>query len=275
MQKLKYNLIISDFDGTLVCDDGRITEENKRAIKQYVDDGGRFAISTGRMHYGVIARAKELGLTGVICCSQGAVVMDIETQEFLLNGMLSADITLKISKKMEALGLHYHIYEQDTYYTNVDDEALHLYEKLVKKQAVRILDKPLSEFVLEKGIRAYKVLAMVKPEDNSKIMSALERENFEGCNVTKSADFLVEVINAQYSKGTAVEFLAKYYGIDLKDTIAIGDQLNDLPMLTKAGLGLSVKNASEEVKALTVALDYTNEESAVAKAIAQYGYGEK
>jgi hydroxymethylpyrimidine pyrophosphatase-like HAD family hydrolase len=113
MQKLKYKLIISDFDGTLVCDDGRITEENKRAIKQYVADGGKFAISTGRMHYGVIARAKELGLTGVICCSQGAVIMDIETQKFLLNGMLSADITLKICKKMETLGLHYHIYEQE------------------------------------------------------------------------------------------------------------------------------------------------------------------
>lgn len=275
MQKLKYKLIISDFDGTLVCDDGRITEENKRAIKQYVADGGKFAISTGRMHYGVIARAKELGLTGVICCSQGAVIMDIETQEFLLNGMLSADITLKICKKMETLGLHYHIYEQDTYYANMDDEPLHLYEKLVKKQAIRVLDKPLSEFVQEKAIRAYKVLAMVKPEDNDKIRTVLEKENFEGCTVTKSADFLVEVINAQYSKGTAVEFLAKYYGIDLKDTIAIGDQLNDLPMLTKAGLGLSVKNATEAVKALSVALDYTNEESAVAKAIAQYGYGEK
>ena len=65
MQKINYPIIVSDFDGTLVNDDGTISIENKNAIEKYTKDGGVFAISTGRLHYGILSRAKELGLKEV------------------------------------------------------------------------------------------------------------------------------------------------------------------------------------------------------------------
>ena len=57
MRKIKYPLIISDFDGTLVREDGRIDEKTKKAIDEYVKNGGVFAISTGRMPMGILSRA--------------------------------------------------------------------------------------------------------------------------------------------------------------------------------------------------------------------------
>ena len=93
--------------------------------------------------------------------------------------------------------------------------------------------------------------------------------------MTKSADFLVEVIDKNYSKGTAVEFLAKKFNIPLKKTVAVGDQLNDIPMIRKAGLGLAVKNADEELKKHAIVLDETNDEDAIAKLIDKYGFTEK
>jgi hydroxymethylpyrimidine pyrophosphatase-like HAD family hydrolase len=81
------------------------------------------------------------------------------------------------------------------------------------------------------------------------------------------------VINANHSKGTAVEFLAEYYGVPLEKTIAIGDQHNDLPMIEKAGLGIAVQNADESLKkAADCVCEFTNEESAVAKIIKRYAY---
>ena len=61
MRKINYQLIVSDFDGTLVNDDGTISDQNKQAIADYVAAGGAFAISTGRLPDGILKRAKELG----------------------------------------------------------------------------------------------------------------------------------------------------------------------------------------------------------------------
>jgi hypothetical protein len=50
-------------------------------------------------------------------------------------------------------------------------------------------------------------------------------------------------------KGTAVEWLAQHYGIGLEDVVAVGDWLNDVPMLRRAGLSFAMAQAPEEVKA--------------------------
>jgi hypothetical protein len=38
---------------------------------------------------------------------------------------------------------------------------------------------------------------MVDPKDSAAIIEELSKETFEGCCVTKSGDYLVEVINAK------------------------------------------------------------------------------
>ncbi|MBE7068479.1 MAG: HAD family hydrolase [Clostridiales bacterium] len=275
MRKINYGLIVSDFDGTLVSENGNIPEKNKSAIAEYVKDGGKFAISTGRLHYGIVPRAKELGLRGAVSCCQGAVIMDIESGKPLLNGVLSNEVTVQICRKMEELQLHIHVYGFDEFYCNKNDEALRFYERLVGKKATLITEEPLSAFVKETGIQAYKLLTIVEPQRAEGIMQALAKENFDGCVVTKSADFLVEVINANYSKGTAVEFLSKYYSVPLEKTIAVGDQLNDVPMIKRAGLGLAVNNADERLKKEAIVLESTNEEGAIAEVIEKYGYMEE
>ncbi|MBQ7368465.1 MAG: HAD family phosphatase [Clostridia bacterium] len=274
MPKINYRLIVSDFDGTLVQADGNVSEENKRAITRYVQNGGNFAISTGRLHYGILNRARELGLTGLVSCCQGAIIMDIQSGKTVIDNRLSHETTLAACQKLERLGLHYHVYDFENYYCNKDDEALVWYERAVGKRAVRITDKTLSEYVREKRICSYKILAMVKPEDNAKTLAALQNEKFEGCLLTKSADVLVEIVNANYSKGTAVAFLADYYGVPLEKTIGVGDQWNDLPMIETAGLGIAVQNADEKLKAKALTVAYTNEQSAIAKIIEKYGYTE-
>ena len=274
MPKINYGLIVSDFDGTLVRGDGTVSEENKRAIAQYQKDGGKFAISTGRLHYDILELARELGLKGLVSCCQGAIIMDIEKGKPVQDNMLSHETTLSICRKMEELNLHYHVYDSENYYCNKDDDALKWYEKIVGKTAVRIIEQPLSEFIKQNKMRSYKVLAMVRPEENASTMEALKKEAIDGCLITKSADVLVEVINAKYSKGTAVEFLANYYGVPLEKTIGVGDQWNDIPMIEKAGLGIAVQNADVKLKEKAVVCEYTNEENAIAKIIEKYGYTE-
>jgi hydroxymethylpyrimidine pyrophosphatase-like HAD family hydrolase len=50
-------------------------------------------------------------------------------------------------------------------------------------------------------------------------------------------------------KGTAVAWLAEHYGIGLEDVVAVGDWLNDVPMLQRAGQSFAMAQAPDEVKA--------------------------
>ncbi len=275
MRKLNYPLIVSDFDGTLVNADGTISEENKRAIADYTSAGGVFAISTGRLPSGILPHARELGLKGKVCCCQGAVIVDIQTLEVMLAGRLSTENTAKACQQMQSLGLHVHIYDLWEFYANKSDEFLSVYESLTGTKAKGIFED-LTAFIKEKNFRAYKLLAMVEPEDSERVCRQLSKTPIEGCEVTKSAEFLVEIINKEYSKGTAVEFLANSYGIPLEKTIAVGDQWNDLPMIEKAGIGIAVKNADARLKeAANVVSNYTNEESAIAQIIKEFGFYEE
>ena len=273
MRKINYPLIVSDFDGTLVNADGTISEKNKKAIAEYVEAGGVFALSTGRLPAGILTRAKELGLKGKVCCCQGAIIVDIETKEVLMEGRLSIESTVAACKKMEQLDLHIHAYDLWDFYVNKDDEALRIYKHLVKTTPTLILDKPLSQYLEENNLPMYKLVVMVEPEDNERVLRILESEGFDGCEVTKSASYLVEVVNSKYSKGTAVEFLANYYGISLDKVIAVGDQLNDVSMIEKAGLGIAVKNAEDALKVKADYIcKYTNEEGAIAEIIEKFGF---
>ena len=272
MKKINYPLIVSDFDGTLVKEDGTIAKETSDTIKQYIQDGGTFGICTGRLLPGILPRAKELGLKGLLACFQGAVIVDIETEEVLLEGYLDSEDAAEICKVMEDMDLHIHVYEFDKFYCNRDDWALKEYERIVGVQGIVYTEKPLSQRIREEKMQVVKVLTMVDPQDKIRVYEQANKLLGDRFYVTYSAAFLVEVTQKKYSKGTAVEFMANHYGVPVEKTVAVGDALNDLPMLQRAGVGLAVKNADDQLKSLVTPFGYTNEENAIGKIIEEYGY---
>ena len=73
-----------------------------------------------------------------------------------------------------------------------------------------------------------------------------------------------------------MRFMADYYHVPVERTVAVGDSLNDLPMLEAAGLGLAVRNADEMLKDKAVSFEYSNDENAIGRIIERYGFtGEK
>ena len=272
MQKIKYPLIISDFDGTLLRSDGTIAEETRKTIAQYVSDGGKFVLSSGRMTPSIVKQARALGLVGLVSAYNGAEIADIQSGERLFQGGLERDEAIAICKKMEALGLQFHVYEGDEFYSNSGNEYFKLYEKVCQVTGNVVENMPLSQFVEERKLNVVKVVALMASEDRERIYGLLDEAFGKEYEVVRSAKFLVEVCNKRFSKGTALAFVAKKYDIPLEETVAVGDNQNDLAMLQAAGVGLAVANAELSLQGVVPFYRLTNDENAVGKIIEEYGY---
>ena len=274
MRQINYPLIISDFDGTLVRDDQTVSEETKKTIEKYRADGGVFCICTGRTPKSILPQARALGLNGLVSTFQGSVIMDIETGALLRDGYMPQETAVAVCQMMEGMGLHIHIYELDEYYANGAGEVLAMYERISGVKGI-VSEKPLSELIVEKNMKVRKILSIVPTEARQGILDTIASAYGKECYVTYSTDFLVEVSSKEYSKGTAVQFIANHYGVPIEKTVAIGDSLNDLPMLKSAGVGIAVKNADPKLKAEIPPYAYSNNENAVGKIIEEYGYTEE
>lgn len=71
-------------------------------------------------------------------------------------------------------------------------------------------------------------------------------------------------------KGTAVEAVAKLYGIGINEVMALGDGGNDTQMLEYVGWGVAMGNATDDVKSYANAVTDTIDEDGLAKAIDKY-----
>ena len=94
---MKYRLFVSDFDGTLVRDDGSISPRNIEAVARFRRSGGIFAVCTGRMLSSIRPRLKELGLQeGIVVAFQGAQIADIGTGKLLKDEAFSEEEALEV-----------------------------------------------------------------------------------------------------------------------------------------------------------------------------------
>lgn len=246
---MRYRIFLSDFDGTLVRGDGTVSEANKAAIRRYREKGGIFAIVTGRMPASILPRLEELGIReGLAVAFQGATVADIKTRKLLKNGAFEKEAGLLALRTLERAAEHIHCYTADKLFCNVQDEPLEIYERICGVKAEVINTEPLSAFAERENLRVVKTLAMIEPEKCPALIQTLEAELGEEFYITRSAPFMVEVMPKGQNKGSAVEFLSKYYGVPISEIAAIGDQDNDIPMVSRAGGKFAVENADENLK---------------------------
>ena len=244
---MKYRLFCSDFDGTLVRTDGTISEKVKEEIARYTVAGGIFTVVTGRMTNSILARVREFMQDGIVVSYQGAVISDIRSGKLLKNASFELDSALKVVRLLEEENHHIHVYTGEGLFANRRDEMLDEYERIC---AVHGDDSnsTLSLWMEETRPAVIKILAIIEPEKRVALANSLKEKLGGGYFVTCSNDWLVEIMPAGQNKGGAIRFLSEYFRIPKEEIGAIGDQLNDVPMLEEAGGKFAVANAQEELK---------------------------
>jgi Cof subfamily protein (haloacid dehalogenase superfamily) len=86
--------------------------------------------------------------------------------------------------------------------------------------------------------------------------------------MVRSGDFFIDFMRPHVNKGTALARYASSKGIASEHVVAVGNYNNDIEMLSFAGMGIAVANATEDVKQVADVMVASNNEDGVAEAIA-------
>ena len=274
MRKLKARLIISDFDGTLLTTSHEVPQRVKNAISEYVAAGGVFAVCTGRMLASILPQVRALGLKGLVAAYQGTVIADIESGQIIKDGGFAVEDCVRICNTLEERGYPINAYADNIMYTDLpeDDKLLNAYEKITGVRARFVRGQKMSGFVKERGLYCQKIVSVVSPDRKLPLYEYLVQKLGAEFEVTYSASVLVEVSPKGDDKGQALKYLAAHYGIEVADTVAIGDNLNDLPMIKAAGVGVAVQNAVPEFKQFADVVCPSCDDGGVAEIIQKYGF---
>ena len=271
---LRYKLIASDFDGTLRRSDGTVSEETKRVVNEFISRGGIFAICTGRMTLSILPHARALGLKGLLVAYQGGVIRDIESGAFLRDLRIPNADAVMLCEFLEKDGYHVHAYDGDRFFVNADDGFRSMYEQICRVHGI-LTPQNISETVKREGFGANKIVVMCESSKHDGLLSRCLAAFGDRFYITSSMDQMVEIAPKGADKGGALEFLARHYAVPVAETIGVGDNFNDLPLIQRAGLGVAIGNAVEELKAAAGFTTKSCDEDGVAYVIRKFALGEE
>lgn len=278
--------IASDMDGTLLTATQKITDKNIEAIKAAQEKGVEVVIATGRSYFEASFVLEEAGISCPIICANGAEVRATDGKVVSSNPLDKA-LAKKAAYILIQNNVYFEVYtNQGTYTVDEDrgvsiivdiflsgnpeadiDEVTNAAEERFKKGLVHKVNS-YDELFNHEEHQIYKLLAFSFEPDF--LASAKEDLlQLEGMAVSSSGDENLELTSVDAQKGIALEAFVKEKGISLLETMAIGDNYNDLSMFKRAGRSVAMGNADEIIKAQCDAVTSTNEDSGVAKAIAE------
>lgn len=271
-------LIASDMDGTLLNSNGQISEYNLKMIKKAQEKGIVFAICTGRFPENASQIALDAGLSCPVISLNGAVVELLPNEQRIHEVYLKSEATKQIFDTLEDLGEGYYMFAKGAVTSRRD------YPRHVSESDQEALSRLKQRVKYAYGLDACKA-ALNTPlfkyfvyfsKDGNPPEKVYEDLNFiQDVDITASSNHNLEVMARGANKGIGLAVLAREMGIDLKNTMALGDQHNDLPMIEEAGLGIAMANATEEVRSKARAITDHHDKDGVGKAIAKYCFSEE
>ncbi|WP_010093964.1 Cof-type HAD-IIB family hydrolase [Ornithinibacillus scapharcae] len=273
-------LIALDLDGTTFNSNKEISKENIEAIKLAQAEGHKVMVLSGRALDEITPDLEKYGLHCPIGTNNGASIY--------INNQAVKMITLEqeqikaITTEVEQEYIPYTVATNNGVYapkdwfqrlenmlpsSGTDKEELEMYKAFALAYGHQSFHH-IHDLLNDATIQIQKFFAFtIDPIQKKRFEMFLN--TIDGISIVSTNTF-IDIMHHQASKGNALQFMAEYYQIPLKDTVAIGDEGNDISMFNIAGLAIAMGNARDQVKKHSDVVTLTNDEHGVAHAIHHY-----
>ena len=249
MGKFDRVLLASDFDNTLVCtqealDNGTdlppMCPRNREALEYFIQNGGLFAVSTGRALPAFADYAKDVPMSAPAVIANGAAIYDFRAKRYLF----TAFFTERIYDHLRALlrefpHLAFEVYHDDRRIHAMNpNDYIRSHEHLTRTatrtvQDVSEIDLPIIKVLFEEDLPLLE-----------RVCAFIRRQPWSGeYELIYSGTHLLELTVRGATKGGMVLRLAELLGVARGDIYCIGDHGNDLPMLAVSAVPFAPANA--------------------------------
>ena len=238
--KFKGYTIVSDMDGTLLNSRGKLSEEYVQAIGEFINEGGCFTVATGRMLPSVERFIERLQVNLPVILYNGTKIYDFNSREVIFEDFLEEDrkeIIKKIKVDNPTFGIE--IYSDETVYIYQECKYTSRFSKLGYEVIYNV-----DESIFNK--KWTKVL-IIGEEEEIDYLEENYHKLYEGGEIIRSGERYLELVPGNTSKGKALKILCDKKKIDESKLITIGDNMNDLDLIS-CGKGYCVQNGSARLK---------------------------
>jgi 5-amino-6-(5-phospho-D-ribitylamino)uracil phosphatase len=290
----RYRLVLSDIDGTLLDSTSTLRPTVVAAVRAAREAGIIFTLATGRRYSTTERILHALGLLDdaggsesddnnralpdhvlapPVVLNGGAVVVSTDASEVLFRNPLARESALKCAAILAEMGLQPILYDDEVSRQGLRTGPEHFDNPPTRRYLANhphvVQRQPYSEWTLERDPLQ---LAVIGPLPA--LQEAATRLILAGSRVITSHSptldsYFMEVFHEECSKASASEYVAELLGLTMAETVCIGDNWNDLEMLTHAGCGVAVGNADPGVLPVARRVTVSNDEDAVAVVLGQ------
>lgn len=246
-----YKLMLSDLDETLLIKH-HVPDFNIEAIKKAREQGLKFVPATGRAYNMIPEILKELEADDqedeYSICFNGGLIVENKNDRILNFKGLSFETAKMLFEKAKDYDVCVLIFTIDMCYIyNADPDEVQ--RKIDQKAPFKVIDEYNMDDL--KNERIAKILYEKRDMEYLKSIETEIKPLIEGiASSSFSSNRYLELNALGVDKGYGLRWLANYLGIDVRETIAIGDNYNDVEMIKAAGLGVAVTCATDDIKEL-------------------------
>ena len=266
-------LITIDIDDTLVNTAKQVTPRVKAALQEATAQGVKVVLTTGRPLPGVQEYLDELGLNHqddqYAITYNGGVVQTTNGEELGGKELAYSDY-LRLREVADELGAYLQVETIDAAYTSAKEINYWASREnfLIK---MPLIIKPVDE--MDPNDHYVKFMFIGDEADIDSWRDALPADVKDAYYIVKSTPQHLEFMHKDATKGSGLLTLAAKLGIDQSETMALGDQQNDITMIEAAGLGVAMGNAVPEVKAVADVETTTQNTDGVGVAVEKWVLG--
>lgn len=225
-------IFFSDFDDTLYFHDGRgLQESDVQAVQEFQKSGNLFVLCTGRPV--CMKEAIEEKTGGKIrfdmeIYSCGSVILDSRNSVLFEKQLPTEFVRLALKQFPD---INFRIHTGDTMYFS---------RKPNPEEGVLLTD-----FSDLEGKKIYEMSVDLADEKHLEAIRTLSAHHGVSCYRNR---YIADFVSNGISKASGLQKVCELAGSDLKNSGAMGDSFNDIPMIEAAGYGFTFPEAETEVK---------------------------
>jgi Cof subfamily protein (haloacid dehalogenase superfamily) len=251
---MSQKLIVTDFDGTLAGPNGIVSQKNRETLDSLGKKKHIRVIATGRNLYSVHKVIEPSFPVDYVIFTTGAGMIHWPTQKIMVSHHLEKQ-SIKtafdcLKQKQIDFMIHDLIPNNHVFYyfeTGLDNSDF-----VFRKQHYGNYGRPGNLETLPES--ATQFVAVLRPDQKESVYENIRRE-LQALNVIRATSpfdhksIWVEIFSKKAAKHSTAEFLASELNISLRNTVAVGNDYNDIELLNWASRSFAVENAISELKA--------------------------